>query len=227
MNKILYKTFAKMVTINTDILCHNLCYYLHWVNIPLSYYIYTYNPNEKYIFDMIGIIILSMTSYIYHYDVYNRLYNKKIEDYSIPNKDNIILFLNDNIAIHLRSFLVVVTNYYNKDDLLFVLFVSSILHVVSIYDCVINSFELLIDYDKHKDTFLNRSNILSATPVICDVLFICINSPTEIAIPFLLVNIMIGILFSVEPFYKLTHVGFHILLILQNYYMCLSNSIQK
>jgi hypothetical protein len=28
----------------------------------------------------------------------------------------------------------------------------------------------------------------------------------------------------IEPFYKLTQVGFHVLLILQNYYMCLSNT---
>jgi len=139
MNKILYKTFTKIVTINTDVLCHKLCYCLHWINIPLSYYIYSYNPNEKYMFDMTGITILSMTSYIYHYDVYDRLYNKKIEAYSIPNKDNIVLFLNDNIAIHIRSFLVVVTNYYNSEHLLLVLFLSSILHTVSMYVFVVNS----------------------------------------------------------------------------------------
>jgi len=176
-------------------------------------------------FDMTGITILSMTSYIYHYDVYDRLYNKKIEAYSIPNKDNIVLFLNDNIAIHIRSFLVVVTNYYNSEHLLLVLFLSSILHTVSMYDCVVNSLELIIDYDKENDTFLNRNNLFSAIPVAFDVFLIYLNSPVEIAIPFLLVNIMIGFLFLVEPFYKLTHVGFHILLIVQNYYMCLSNSI--
>jgi len=60
-------------------------------------------------------------------------------------------------------------------------------------------------------------------PIMCDVLLICANSSTEIRIPFLLVNIMIALLFIVEPFYKLTHAGFHMLLISQNYYMCLSN----
>jgi hypothetical protein len=175
---------------------------------------------------MFGIIILSLNSYKYHYDVYDRLYNKQLEEYSIPNKDNIVLFINDNISIHVRSFLVVVTNYYNSEYLLFVLFISSLLHVVSIYDCGLNILELMIDADK-KDTFLNRHNILSAIPVLWDVFLIYMNSTIEIAIPFLLVNIIIGILFLVEPFYKLTHVGFHILLIAQNYYMCLSNSIQN
>jgi hypothetical protein len=224
LNKILYKTITKFIHINTDKLCHLLCYYLHWVNIPLSIYIYAYNPNEKNIFDLIGITVLSIASYNYHYDVYNRLYNKQIEDYSIPNKDNIILFLNDNIAINIRSFFVILTNYYYNKYLFFVLFVCSIFHISSIYHCVLNILELFIDYDKNKDVFLNRHNILTSIPIVCDGLLIYVNSPIEIAIPFLLVNTMIGLLFVVEPFYKLTHVGFHILLIFQNYYICLSNA---
>ena len=223
MNKILYKTITKFINVNTDILCHLLCYYLHWINIPLSIYVYVYNPNEKYIFDLFGIVGLSISSYNYHYDIYRRLYNKQIKDYSIPNKDNIVLFLNDIIAINMRSFLVILTNYYNNKNLFCILFISGIFHITSIYDCVLNSLELCIDYDKNKDIFLNRHNILSAIPIVCDVFLICVNSPIEIAIPFLLVNIIIGLLFIVEPFYKLTHVGFHILLISQNYYMCLSN----
>ena len=223
MNKILYKTITKIINVNTDIICHLLCYGLHWINIPLSIYIYLYNPNEKYIFDLFGIISLSISSYNYHYDIYRRLYNNQIKDYSIPNKDNIVLFLNDSIAIHMRSFLVVLTNYYNNKNLFCILFISGIFHITSIYDCVLNSLELCIDYDKNKDIFLNRHNILSVIPIVCDVLLICVNSPIEISIPFLLVNIIIGLLFILEPFYKLTHVGFHILLISQNYYMCLSN----
>ena len=224
MNKILYKKLTKILNnIDTDILCHKLCYYLHWINIPLSYYIYSHNPNTKYIFDMIGITAVSISSYKYHYDIYKRLYNKQIEYYSIPNKDNIVLFLNDNLAINVRSFLVIVTNYYYSEHLLFVLFISIIFHVVSIYHCILNMLELFIDYNKKKDTFLNNHNILTSIPVICDVFFLYINSPIEISIPFLLVNILTGLLFMVEPFYKLTHVGFHMLLISQTYYMCLSN----
>jgi hypothetical protein len=102
--------------------------------------------------------------------------------------------------------------------------VCGIFHISSIYHCVLNILELFIDYDKNKDVFLNRHNILSSIPIVFDVLLIYVNSPNEIAIPFLLVNTMIGLLFVVEPFYKLTHVGFHILLIFQNYYICLSNA---
>jgi hypothetical protein len=223
MNKILYKTITKIIHVNTDILCRLLCYCLHWVNIPLSIYVYAHNPNEKYIFDIIGITTLSISSYKYHYDIYSRLYNKQIEDCSIPNKDNIVLFLNDVIAIHLRSFLVILTNYYNNETLFYILFLSGLFHLTSIYYCFLNSLELCIDYDKNKHVFLNCHNMISAIPIVCDVLLIYANSPIEISIPFLLVNIIIGLLFLIEPFYKLTHVGFHILLISQNYYICLSN----
>jgi|LauGreDrversion4_1035100.scaffolds.fasta_scaffold03576_7 hypothetical protein len=223
MNKILYKTITKVININTDILCHKLCYYLHWINIPLSYCIYSRDPHGKHIFDMIGITVLSITSYKYHYDIYNRLYNKQIEDYFVPNKDNIVLFFIDNVAINMRSFFVVATNYYNNQNLFLILIASAILHVLSIYYCILNGLELLIGSNKNKDTFVNWHNILSGLPIVCDVLLISANSPTEISIPFLLVNIMIGLLFIVDPFYKLTHAGFHVLLIFQNYYMCLSN----
>lgn len=224
MNKILYKLITKIVNnINTDILCHFLCYCLHWVNLSLSIYIYSYNPNEKYIFDIIGISALCISSYRYHYDIYKRLYYKQIEDYSIPNKDNIILFFDDIIAIHIRSFLVLLTNYYNNEKLFYILLVSSIFHIGSIYDCVINSLHLFIDYDTNKNVFLKRHNIISSIPIICNVFLIYLNSPVEISIPYLLINIMICLLFIVKPFYKLTHVGFHLLLISQTYYMCLSN----
>lgn len=225
MNKILYKTITLTININTDILCHNICCYLHWINIPLSYCIYAYNPNEKYIFDMIGITILSMSSYTYHNDIYRRLYDKEIDEYNIPNKDNIFLFINDSMAINVRSFLVIVTNYYNSEYLYLVLLMSGIFHVSSIYHLFVNILELFIDYDNNKDIFLNCHNIISIIPIIFDVCLICMNSPTGLSIPFLFVNILIVLLLIVNPFYKLTHIGFHILLITQNYYMSLSNSM--
>jgi len=224
MNKMIYEKVIKMFDINTDRLCQLLCSYLHWINIPLSYYIYVYNPNKKYIFDMIGITILSILSYKYHYDIYSRLDKKEIKEYYIPNKDNIILFFNDNLAIHLRSFLVTTTNYYNSEHILFILCISGINHISCIYCGILNMFNIITDYDKNKDTFKLYNNIFTIIACTCDVFFICINSPIEIFIPLLFVNIVIGILFVIEPFYKLTHAGFHVLLILQNYYMCLSNT---
>jgi hypothetical protein len=114
LNKILYKTVVtKMSFINTDQMCHLLCSYIHWINIPVCIYLYSYNPQPKYMFDMIGITSLSISSYLYHYDIYSRLSNKTIDCYIIPTMDNIVLFFDDNIFIQIRSLLTVFTNYYN------------------------------------------------------------------------------------------------------------------
>jgi hypothetical protein len=61
-------------------------------------------------------------------------------------------------------------------------------------------------------------------PIVYDILLVYSNSHTELAAPYLLTNIVIGLLFLVNPFYKLNHVAFHIGLIIQNYYMSMSNA---
>ncbi len=224
MNKILYKTIRKVVNnLDTDILCHKLCSYLQYVNLLISLYIYGNNPNEKYIIDMIGLCNLSISSYIYHNNIYEKLRDKEIEEHKIPNQGNIILFLNDALSIQLRSFFVVFTNYYGTPNYLPFIIISVVLHLNGAYQYNINTVKLLIDYDNKKDTFMINHYINIAIPIIYDVFLVAINSPIEIAIPFLLVNVMIGFLFAIEPFYRLTHVGFHILLIAQNYYICLGN----
>jgi hypothetical protein len=224
MNKILYKTITKIINnIDTDILRHKLCSFVVWLNIPIAYYIYSYYPNQKYFFDMFGICILCLTSYNYHYDIYERLKTKQIENYELPNKDNIIKFMDDIIAINARSFLALLSNYYYNENVYSLLLLSGIFHTLSIYLCYGNSFELIIDYENKKEVFLNFHNIVTEIPIIFDVFLVFINSPNEIKIPFLLVNVIIGILFIVEPFYKLTHSFFHIFLLIQTYYICLSN----
>ena len=75
------------IDINTDVICHYLCSYIHWINIPVSFLIYSYNPNERNIADMIGVTTLSISSYLYHTDIYHRLSEKKIEKfYKIKNQ---------------------------------------------------------------------------------------------------------------------------------------------
>lgn len=224
INKILYKIIVKSIKIDSDIICHHLCSYIHWINVPLSIYIYKSVQEVKNCFDVIGIITLSVTSFIYHNDVYKKLQNNEITDYTIPDKKNIIYFLNDILCIQLRSFLAVFSNYYNSPFLVSTAYISVMFHVVSIYYCITNIFELLIDFEKNKDIFLFFHNIIVAIPIICDVLFIFANSTNEIGIPFLLINIVIAMVMTLNPLNKLTHVLFHLCLIIQNYYICLSSS---
>jgi len=220
--KIAYKTITKFVNINTHIICHYLCSYIYYVNIPVSFYIYSNHPHEKNILDIFGVISLSISSYMYHYDIYNRLNTNKITEYINPDKKNIILFFNDNIFINLRGFLIVVTSYYNSPHFINTTIFSSIFHIFSMYHVINNIFYLLSNYNDAKNRFLNIHNTLTGIPIALDSILVFANSSTEIAIPILVVHITMVIIFIVDPFYKLSHFVYHLLLIAQNYYLCLS-----
>jgi len=225
--KMLYKSIISIYkNINTDLLCHYICSYIHFINIPLAVFNYSRHTNDKYMYDVFGIYILSIFSFLYHYDIYRKLLEKKIESYENPDKTNIVLFINDSIAIHTRSFFTVITSYYYNNELLTVVCLSSIFHLFSLYNIIINIFNLLgIDDSYNKEIFYIIHNSISMLSITIDILLVFINSNIDVGIPFLLVNILIGLLFVVEPFYKLNFVGFHLLLLFQNYYLCSCNKM--
>ena len=223
LNKILYKQIVKRIpNINTDKICHLLCSLLHWINIPVAILVYSSRPNEKHLFDVVGIMALSVSSYQYHAPIYKRLVTGELQEYNAPDKSNIVSFFNDALFINLRGFLVVVAHYYESPLFISVLCLSGVFHVMSVYYCVLNMFQKDIEEDDR--LFSIQHNTIMAIPIAVDVFFIFMRSPTEIAVPFLLVNVVMGLLFVVEPFYRMNHMAFHLMLIAQNYYMCLSNS---
>lgn len=224
LTKILYKTLTKIYNgINTDKLCHYLCSYTLFINLGVAAYMYSEIPDEKHLYDIIGNGILSISSYLYHYAIYRKLEENKITEYNVPDRENAVYFLNDALSINLRSFFVIITNYYYHSHFRAFQYMSGILHLISIYYLFMNVLYLIIRHDETKNRFVNNHNIIISLPIMADVLFIFLNASHEIAIPFLVTNILIFILFLVQPFYKLNHVGFHILLIIQNYYICLSS----
>jgi hypothetical protein len=237
MNKVIYKMLTKTVeNLNTDELCHLLCSYLYWLHIPVSLIIYSRCKGEKFVFDLISVIGLSVASFRYHYDVFRRLRDKTIDVYLIPYNSNAALFLNDCVSIHIRSFSAILTNYYNHECFYLAVVLSGCFHGVSLVRSItalqVNNNRDLEDYDassshtiaKKSRDFVNYHNVVMSGSIICDVLLIFANSPTHIASPFLMINIIIGLLFIIEPFYKLTHVAVHICLIAHTYYICLSSS---
>jgi hypothetical protein len=138
------------------------------------------------------------------------------------DKDTILYFYNDMICINLRSFLVLFCNYYYSPYFSHIVVVSSISHLSFIYLSTVNILQLLTD-DSTKHVFFQFHYIYNILSSGVDIFLFYLNSQNEIAVPYFLTNIAIILVFIIEPFNKLNHVLLHILLILQNYYMCLSN----
>lgn len=220
-------TLKQSGILNADTLCQYLSSYIHFLNIPVAIYIYSTGSREfKNALDVFGISGLSITTYLYHYEIYQRLYSQKIMEYVLPDKSNIALFLNDNIFIHLRSFLALYTNYYNHPKNVNVVATSVFLHAVSLYNMLFNVIDLLFVYDGVTQTHFSwKHDIITIIPVGFDILLIYANSSKKTGIPFLFTSIALLFVFIIEPFYRLNHVLYHILLVVQNYYLCRSNSI--
>ena len=161
---------------------------------------------------------------MYHYDIYNRLKNKSIMEYMHPIKENVELFLNDNMCIHLRSLLTVATSYYNNPHMLHITASSGAVHLISIYHSTILVIQLLTKEDYIQDKFNYINNGIIMMPIAFDIILVLLNSTIDHAIPFLFVNILILLVVMIQPFYKLNHIALHILLICQTYYLCLSHS---
>jgi hypothetical protein len=206
-------------------MCQYICSYLLFINIPVCIYIYSYKPDEEiYLYDIIGVSCLAVTSYQYHYNAYQKLQ-------SSPNnssltlqqtKDTIIYFYNDLVCINLRSFLVLLCNYYYTPHFTEVTIISSISHTTAVYLSTINILQLLNEQIS-KDTFLQSHYIANILSCGIDISLFFMNSKNEIAVPYAITNIGIILAVIFTPLDKLNHVLVHVLLILQTYYMCLSN----
>jgi hypothetical protein len=235
---------------------------MQYFNIPIAAYIYSYNKQDKNMYDMTGLFILSICSFMYHNNIYTRFIgngepgdaNTLITEYIIPDNVNYVYFLNDCVAIHVRSFLSVLTNYYGSTYFYEIITSCGIFHLTCVYNSCINvivaiqelvptsgigsfSGEHLEEREQEfrrmkellgnkniKSEFLTTHYIYTFIPVGMDIFFIYLNMESDIAIPYACINIIILLLFVLDPFYKLTHIVFHLMLIAQNYYLCLSNS---
>ena len=220
--------FASSTSINTDTMQHYLCAYLHWINLPVAYYVYSHRLHANHWIDMVGIVILSIASSLYHYDIYKRLYaNPQIKDNIILLKDNVVFFASDMVSIHLRSFLSVIANHSLSPYGVYVILGSWGLHLITMMSGILNIRFLFIYDSVTQHTFVKYNRILLFIPVTYDVISVCMHSPVEIYVPFLFVNIIIALLFAIKPFYKLTHVAFHVLILFQTYYICSSTVLQS
>lgn len=115
--------------------------------------------NQRYIFDIIGIITLSLMSYKFHRRLYLQMKNGEIITNEIPYFENMFEYLNDQIAIHLRSFFALVSCQYDKNETNGIIFISMIIHLSSFYNTVLNIIYLYKDYN-HNKLFFQKINMI-------------------------------------------------------------------
>jgi hypothetical protein len=136
INKQLYKTIFSKTKYNTDTFCQKICSYTYFINIPICLTVYSGNYH-RHIFDIIGISVLSILSYLYHNDIYRKYQTCEITQYKYPD-NNCVLFIGDNAAIHLRAFLATYSNYYTNINWKGTVAMSGMAHATCIGYVVMN-----------------------------------------------------------------------------------------
>lgn len=214
ITKVAYGMLVRNTRFNTEQISQYICSYTYFVSIPICALMYPYEV--PYIYETASVCMLAVTSYMYH----NNMYNKLID--AIP-ATNLVLMINDNICIHLRSFLTLYTNYYLKSSSALILTISGAIHMSSVYFMVYTIIQFTQNKYPTKTRFYQVIYSLCFYPLFIDMVFNCANSTREYYNPILLVNWFIICVFLAEPFDKLNHIAFHLLLNKNTYYQCLMN----
>jgi hypothetical protein len=139
-------------------------------------------------------------------------------DICYTSNNTIVLFLQDVAAIHFCSFTALLTNY----DLGSIVYFSGLLHII----CYLTNITHVY-YSKNKKTIVYGNNedynkfvyfqyICIIIPNGVDIFLIITNSlGTAYSIHGMYISVLLVLLFIVNPLYDLTHIAFHIGLIIQ------------
>jgi hypothetical protein len=187
------------------------------------------SPNESYIYDVIGILGLSLASYEFHKAVAN-IYNC-LNVIVYTSYDVIGPYFAVNISIHLRSFLCTVTALYYSSNFSIVLIPAG-LHSGSCIATLTYLYKLkqygkyatLEPANEEGTRLIQFTNIITSLPIALDILMITWYSQNNnAAIQAIIISYVCFLVLIVRPFYGFNHSAFHICLILQSYYLSKCN----
>jgi len=244
MCKIIFKRIIKNYNNHyLELIAEKILSYTYFLNIFIAGYNYSYSPNSGNIYDMIGIINLSVFSYYYHSIIHNFLSNNNVDldsdddsknDLSVSDK-RLVTYLNDKLSIHTRSFLCVLTScgfdLQSKLILNEKSIVSALMHT-NFYLLAI--FYIYFQYGKNTETFFIKSakktktnlmlNLLISAPIVYDTYVIVSNSNNfSASVNLIFLTYLIGLILKLEPFYELNHLAFHVLLMIQTHFLSINN----
>jgi len=196
-----------------DYMCHKVVSYTLFSNVIMDVFIYD-NWEIQSILEFSGICILSIASFQYHRVMSNHLFDNRMIDY--VSEEVVPYFLWDIAAIHIRSFLAIVANYWASSWIPVVILVSGGLHIWGFRNtmCCVKKYRkeghLWNDDSEYTRHYIHTQYGFVCFPAFMDLTFICIHSyPSVYSQIGMYSTIMIGILFYVSPWNQLTHIGVH------------------
>jgi hypothetical protein len=238
IGKILLKPFIQtdnnIVIFKDDIVKEILLKYTYLINIFVSCNIYKniFLDIRKYwfyIFDILGITILSVHSFLFHKNCANNLY--QVGNFNLISEKNIKYYIADITSIYVRIFGTVITSYFNSRInnrlLIIILIKGGLLYYITISNIIyyiIKNKKLLYYDEDNKLKFIIKRSI--GYLILFNTYILLSNSVNyNLIINNCIVIYIIFIINIIKPLYHLNHLLFHLLLIFQTHFSAKNNTI--
>jgi hypothetical protein len=230
--KTLVKQINKLNILPSINQCEHIIKYMYFSSPIAACILYKPFENPIYFLDAIGVSMLCISSYEYHNQV-----SKYDDKKNILDNNLIWYYINDVLFIHIRSIFYVIThtNINTQTPIMYLkmglLFISLTFHSASIYNFVKYIMDLkhagavLLIYDTNSK-LATPFKLFNGLPVLIDSLIISFSiGSLQECNNIILITIIIFATMSIQPFYQMNHLAFHVLLLFQTIFLCQSNLI--
>ena len=221
--KKIYKTVVIRFVpkLNTDYVAEKLSTYTFFANMYAA--ATSYGSNPAFFYDIFGISTLSICSYFFHGALAENLKTQNVINYT--SQKLITPYILDAFAIHMRSFLVVVTHFMLSDpSIRYLIFLSAQIHMVAIVwffitfiHIIVTGEQFIYDSDsKEPNKYRTLFYLLLMVPsgIDCGLIF-WNNHSISAKMDLLIINIVVAVVVAVQPFYKLNHLLIYLGLYIQ------------
>jgi hypothetical protein len=225
---------AEYILQHTYDACLLICLYIYIYENPTNY---QKGYSKYYVYDIIGISILTCFSFVYHASNYYSLVNEG-EEFNCVKYPNVLYYIWDNFAIRLRIFTTILTNTSIRYALGHP-YTALITYLVGGVNILSSSFIAGILLYLHKSqvnyTFnLNNpiavkySKILGAigaAPIVmCTFLMNIGVHDLNLTVHNYMVLYLLVLVSVIQPFYKMNHVLIHVILMYETWVLCKINA---
>ena len=203
--------------------CEYILQYTYILSLFCAIYKYSYYVKDYpiYYLDILGYVLVSLSSYLYHNALYKKITNTN-SDVDVLESGLIGVYLFDIGCINVRTWLNGYVHFNMVAGLLSeykncILIGMGIIHFISYF---IYCY-FIIDLKNKKQTFTLHCrdykiiiiNILIGVPILLNMVLGCINANNIISY-YLYLNLYVNaLILFIKPFYQLNHIAIHISLV--------------